>query len=108
MTTPQHITNTFLLTYTLTHSIMISVISGVIASLPDVIGWIARLRKPGDWSIYNWAHHTWWLMWIPPYGLHCLIDRFWHKPDGGWYSWGIYGEIAAWVVCIAWVFFLYY
>lgn len=45
----------------------------------------------------SWFFFTvWFFVIFYPIGLHWLIDKFWHKKEGGWYWWGKYVEAIFW------------
>ena len=122
MTTPQHMAHGYLIGYLLFRSHFVAFWCGLVAGLPDIFGELDKLKicimqNPITWSWFltyerdknEWGWYLFWhnpigiykLFWlIPPIALHLLIDKYWHKEEGGWYSWGLKAEIVGWIICI--------
>ena len=113
MTTPQHAAHGFIMGMLLSHNNwVIGTIGLITGALPDVIGFFGKFKiehsgkyphityNNDDWHLYDKAHildwRHWWTFW-PPYLLHLLIDKTWHRPEGGWYRWGVAAEIFGWI-----------
>ena len=79
---------------------------GVIGTLPDVLAMPETIH--GKWDGLYAKYHKWGniLCYLPPAGLHILIDLVWHKPDGGWYWWGYVLEPLIWIgeILLVWRF----
>jgi len=77
---------------------------GIIGTLPDILPVIGT-----DYDALYAKYHSWnnnWLAYLWPSALHILIDKFWHKPTGGWYPWGYIVEPVVWVaeILLVWRF----
>lgn len=109
MDTLNHATQGFLMGYLVTHNIPISVATGIIATVPDLIGeWKAR---DGDWTWYNDVHNfKHWLSFIPPITLHVALDKLGHGEGKRWYAEKWYNYFnpfkykeAMWLETITWI-----
>ena len=85
----------------------VSVGVGIIGTLPDVLAMPETIK--GNYSNLYQKYHSWsgnWLAYLPPATLHIAIDKFWHKPTGGWYWWGYVAEPVIWIaeIFILWKF----
>jgi hypothetical protein len=113
MTTPQHATHGFIMGMLVSQNNWYVGIAGLVTgALPDLLGFFSKIKikfnplnvsfDSTDWKFYNKVHEIRWSnLWcyLPPYLLHLLIDKPWHRPQpiGGWYSWGIWAEILCWI-----------
>jgi len=69
-------------------------------------GTYLMLHNPKEYIYQNCAPA--WQKWVIyglliivyPLGLHAVMDWYWHKQEGGWYWWGIYGEAVIWLLLI--------
>ena len=122
MTIFNHGSQGALIAYLKTHSIMVTILCGFVAMIPDLSH---LFDKKGSWSIYEQFHfklssnERWdftgismailiccifttpipiFLLLIISYLLHITEDSWVHRPEGGWYSWTIYVEIFIWIV----------
>ena len=57
-----------------------------------------------DWSKLYAFMHSWKACLLVFTVPHCLIDKAWHKPGGGWYWWGYVLEPILWIL-ICWIKF---
>jgi len=77
-------------------------LGAVCGALPDVFGWAGRQAGMlEEWALYGSAHHgpVWKILrWIPAYGLHGLVDRPFHEPDGHWWPRLWWAEALLWGV----------
>jgi len=58
-------------------------IVGFMGALPDLLGWLwALINDVSMWTYYQ-TFHAWWMWFLPPAGLHVLMDSWVHYPEGG-------------------------
>lgn len=65
-------------------------ILAVMGAAPDILVYAESLLGVSSrWGSYAKYHGAapWWLLIMPPYGLHVALDSLFHKPEGGWYPW---------------------
>jgi len=75
------------------------ILAVVLGIMPD----IGRLfqKDRNDWTkFYKWAHTTSYCFYIPFWNLHIYLDKFVHKPNGGWTDNAIWYELIGWVIFI--------
>ncbi len=125
MTTPQHATQGFIMGMLVSQNNWIAGGAGlVIGALPEVLGFFGKFEihlhpatvrfHSNDWKFYDKVHALSWKNWgvyLPPYLLHLLLDKIWHRPqpEGGWYPWGIWAEVACWIfVTLPLLFYVFY
>jgi len=86
MDTLNHSVQGFILGYVVTGNIPISVVSGVISTIPDLYGEY-RAYKDGHYLWYNKVHtFKHWLSFIPPITLHIALDKLGHDEGERWYA----------------------
>jgi hypothetical protein len=98
MTFVQHGTIAGILTHYAGCPWEVCVVVGVIGTLPDVLPALGMVN--GEYDTLYARYHKWdnnWLAYLLPSALHILIDKFWHKPTGGWYWWGVMAETYIWI-----------
>jgi hypothetical protein len=96
--------------------IILGIISGLAAAVPDVAGEIYAhyLEKDGyKYRMYGLLHErgnlfSRMMSYIPGYYLHIMQDRFLHKPGKRWWIWKerMWYEIIAWVlnIILIWIY----
>jgi hypothetical protein len=85
--------------------IALTVYGAVMGSLPDTLSWLLAKRLGGpteaEWKDVLHNHAPWFLKWQPPYLLHILMDKLFHKaedPNWRWWAERGYLEISMWYV----------
>jgi hypothetical protein len=91
-----------------TGNIYIIIICIILGMLPDIIGWAEKIiyNNPYAWEWYGKIHRDWWwLWWIPPIGLHVLLDRFTHGIGKRWWvlKERLWMEVLVWIVMLFWL-----
>lgn len=84
----------------------------VIGALPDLVGEAERIIK-GDrslWGWYNMAHEesSNLFMFLPPYALHVVMDKFTHGPGEKWWKFDerLWVEVVGWISVLVLLIFL--
>lgn len=76
---------------------------------PDAISWawwffIENQNPEVRWDLYKQIHlrepHWWEWLFLTPWALHIWMDKFVHKPEGGWTENAILIEIIGWLVIV--------
>jgi hypothetical protein len=111
MTTFQHAAHGVLFAAIFTANPLLIFLSALLGAYKDILGELGKWyklpindhphRNKDDWDMYLWAHRWHWIDWFPPCAAHYWIDRAFHRPTGGWKSWGIYVEIIGWILIVA-------
>lgn len=90
-----------------THNPWILAFMFILGACLDVSGYVDGLIRGPEYrwnGVYKKTHHPeglWKLLYlIPPIGLHILIDKYCHKPEGGWNSTGYKAEYMFWLIVI--------
>lgn len=78
-------------------------LSLVTLALTYLLTAVFSLRLNGEWRTVLLAWAGFFLGWAS----HVGIDLLWHKPEGGWVDWGIYGEGFFWTVSVILAWCLY-
>ena len=76
----------FLLVYIPTNNIPIGVVSGLLATIPDLWNPESIIKSDNwDWKnkIHNFKH---WLSFVPPITLHVALDKLCHGEGKRWYA----------------------
>ena len=73
---------------------------GTLASLPDLLTWIWHIAMDSDRWFYHAAFHSWWMVFIPPAGLHVWMDSWVHLPGGGIMPLYYVLEVLFWLVSL--------
>ena len=109
MSIPLHGLISLAIMWLFTTNIYLLILAVLLGIFPD-IGKFFFGESANSWNgFYRWSHQLkWYLLIIPFWNIHILIDSFWHKPTGGWYKWGYYVEGAIWLVIVLFAASIYY
>lgn len=93
----------------------------IIGAMPDLTGWFDGLVRGEKYrwnGMYKFFHEdllkenilliSMLTMLTPGLILHILIDKLFHKPDGGWIDSGLYWDIIGWVITVGVGYFLFF
>jgi hypothetical protein len=86
----------------------------VFGSGPDTIDWAAAAAHLAPrWELYTRFHHfdPWWMCLHPPWLMHVLLDKFFHRPDHpGWNWWPQMGwlELTMWYIALLLFWYAFY
>lgn len=77
--------------YHLPHSVHGIMITAAVAA---AIIWWSVVKESTGWFFFA-------LLMLFGFALHVGIDELWHKPGGGWQSWGYWANVGGWVIVAA-------
>jgi hypothetical protein len=104
--TTDHFIQGFLLTgysasiFSRNHNMVLysAIVGGVVGALPYIIGCFGPHHSL-DWPYYSWSHlGTNPLRFLPPYGLHLLVDKAFHRfPGDNWWPRMVGACVVMWI-----------
>lgn len=92
----------------------------IIGMMPDLSGWLDGMIRGKEYrwnGLYKFFHEDLLntkfyvvmtsVIFFPGLVFHILIDKLFHKPDGGWIDNGVYWNIFGWVITLTVIYFMY-
>ena len=105
MTAPAHAMVVATILHTFGCPDAVNVILSFTGAFPDLGALDETLHGKYDGRYHLFHYETPWLWFWMPTGLHLLIDRVTHRPDGKWYWWAYVIEVLFWAFQIWYWFF---